>query len=85
LNNVRVFIEYGGRDLSEVLGFVLGTRGIKRKACMTRRLGKKVFFEVNGLAATVASETKTLSQTLGDTVLDGFSFCTDAEVRSTAR
>ena len=81
LNNVRVFNEYGDRGSSGV-DFVLDTRGISRRACMTRRLGKKVFFEVNGLAATVASETKTVSQSLGDTVLDGISSRTDVEVRS---
>ena len=84
MNNVRVFIEYGNRDSSEV-DFVVDRRGINRRACMTRRLGKKVFFEVNGLAATVASETRTVTQTLGDTVLDGVSSRTDEEARRTAR
>jgi len=36
------------------------TRGIKSKTCITRRLGKNVFGEVNGLNATVPRDSKTL-------------------------
>ena len=49
-------------------------RGTNSSACITRRFGKKVCREVNGLKAIVASDNRTLSQIFGLADLDRRSF-----------
>ena len=61
----------GGDDFSkddddEVL---IDIRGTKSKTCITKRLGRNVFEEVNGLKATVTRESRTLTTNLKLTVL----------------
>lgn len=62
--STRMFME-NGISLFGV-GLFLGMSGTKRTACMKRRLGKNVVFDVKGLAAIVASDNKMLNQTCGD-------------------
>jgi hypothetical protein len=40
---------------------VIDMRGTKSKTCITRRLGRNVFIEVNGLKATVTRDSRTLT------------------------
>jgi hypothetical protein len=47
---------------------VFDIRGTKSKMCITRRLGRNVFGEVNGLNATVTRDSRTLITNLRLTV-----------------
>ena len=47
---------------------VIDIKGTKSKTCITRRLGRNVFGEVNGLKATVTRDSKTLTTNLALTV-----------------
>ena len=51
-------------DVSEDDEGVIDIRGTKSRTCITRRLGKNVFGEVNGLKATVTRDSRTLRTNL---------------------
>ena len=68
--NVFKLMENDAGDVSgddEVL--LIDMRGTNSKTCITRRLGRNVFEEVNGLKATVTRDSKTLTTNLRLTVL----------------
>lgn len=47
---------------------VIDIKGTKSKTCITRRLGRNVFGDVNGLEATVTRDSRTLTTNLKLTV-----------------
>ena len=48
---------------------LIDIRGTKSKTCITRRLGRNVFGEVNGLKATVTRDSRTLTTNLALTAV----------------
>lgn len=66
--NVFKLIENDAGDVSENDEVVIDMRGTKSKTCITRRLGRNVFGEVNGLKATVTRDSRTLTTNLTLTV-----------------
>ena len=61
--NVFKLTEDGAGDVSGDEE-VIDMRGTNSKTCITRRLGRNVFGEVNGLKATVTRDTRTLTTNL---------------------
>ena len=61
--NVFKLTEDGAGDVSGDEE-VIDMRGTNSKTCITRRLGRNVFGEVNGLKATVMRDTRTLTTNL---------------------
>ena len=66
--NVFNLTENGAGDDFSGDDEVIDMRGTKSKTCITRRLGRNVFGEVNGLKATVTRDSRTLTTNLTFTV-----------------
>jgi len=84
----KVFKLMENRVVEDVFGDDEGDmKGIKSKACITRRLGRNVLGEVNGLNATVARDSRTLMTNLKLTFLlkDKWRLDTEGWERTKAR
>jgi hypothetical protein len=66
--NVFKLTENDAGDVSGDDDVVIDMRGTNSKTCITRRLGRNVFGEVNGLKATVERDSRTLTTNLTLTV-----------------